>query len=216
MRTILFIAIISLCCISCKKDRLTADGNIITEVRKPGIFTEVHSSGATPLTITYGTEYKVEVKGSANLIPRYKSNINNGVLSLGFERVNVHDNDIEVFVTLPELKKVSVSGSGSLWIDGNFPSMDVFRLSISGSSKTTVRGAFVANEVNVDISGSGDANLENIQAKKGDVRISGSGDVRMNVQNFLKVRISGSGEVYYTGDATVDSEISGSGKVIKF
>ncbi len=216
MRTILFIAIISLFSISCTKDRLTADGNIITEVRKPGTFTGVHSSGANPVTVTYGTEYKVEIKGSANLIPRYKSNINNGVLNLGFEHVNVQNDDIEVFVTLPELTKASMSGSGRLWIDGNFPLLDLFRLSISGSSKTTVRGAFAANELNVDISGSGDANLENIQAKKAEVRISGSGDVRMTVQNSLKARISGSGKVYYTGNATVDSETSGSGKVIKF
>lgn len=216
MRTIFFIAIISLFSISCTKDRLTADGNIITEVRKPGTFTGVHSSGANPITVTYGTEYKVEIKGSSNLIPRYRSNISNGVLNLGFEHVNVDKDDIEVFVTLPELAKASMSGSGRLWIDGNFPAQAQFRLSISGSSKTTVRGAFSADEVNVDISGSGDANLENIQAKKGDVRISGSGDVRMTVLNSLKARISGSGEVFYTGNATVDSEISGSGKVVKF
>ncbi|HEY1008623.1 MAG: GIN domain-containing protein [Daejeonella sp.] len=213
--TLLFIAIISLFSISCTKDRLTADGNVITEIRKPGTFTGVHSSGANPVTITYGAEYKVEIKGSANLIPRYKSNIHNGVLNIGYEHVNVQDDDIEVFVTLPALKKASMSGSGRLWIDGNFPAQDIFRLSISGSSKTTVRGFFAADEVNVDISGSGDAHLENIQAKRGDVRISGSGDVRMTVQNSLKARISGSGKVYYTGNATVDSEVSGSGSVIK-
>lgn len=169
MRTILFIAIISLLSISCTKDRLTADGNIITEVRKPGTFTGVHGSGSNPVTITYGTEYKVEIKGSANLIPRYKTEIHNGVISLGYEHVNIHNDDIEVFVTLPALTNASMSGSGRLWIDGNFPAQDLFRLSISGSSKVTVRGSFSANEVNVDISGSGDASLENIHAKKGDV-----------------------------------------------
>ncbi len=216
MRSILFIAIIGLLSISCTKDRLSADGNIITDVRKPGTFTGVSSSGSNPITITYGTEYKVEVKGSANLIPRYKTEVRNGVIHLGYEHVNVQNDDIEVFVTLPGLTKAAMSGSGKLWIDGNFPAQDVFRLSVSGSSKTIVRGAFTANEVNVDISGSGDASMENIQAKKGDVRISGSGDVRLNIQNTLKARISGSGKVYYTGDATVDSEISGSGQVIKF
>lgn len=213
---LLIIAIIGLFSISCTKDRLAADGNVITEVRKPGTFTGVHSSGANPVTITYGTEYKVEIKGSANLIPRYKSNIHNGVLNLGFERVNVQDDDIEVFVTLPALAKVSMSGSARLWIDGNFPGQDIFRLSISGSSETLVRGAFTANELHVDISGSGDANLEKIQAIKADVRISGSGGVRTSVQSALKARISGSGKVYYTGNATVDSQVSGSGSVVRF
>lgn len=216
MRTIIFFAIISLLTVSCTKDRLRADGNIMTEVRRPGTFTGVHSSGANPITITYGTEYKVEIRGSANLIPRYKTEIHNGIISLGYEHVNVQDDDIEVFVTLPSLAKVSMSGSGNLWIDGNFPALDLFRLSISGSSKTIVRGSFSVNEVNVDISGSGDADLKNIAAKRGDVRISGSGDIRLSVENNLRARISGSGKVYYTGNATVDSEISGSGQIIKF
>ena len=216
MRKVLFIAAISFLSIACTKDRLKGDGNIITEVRKPGNFTGMFSSGSSPVTITYGLEFKVEIKGSANLIPKYKTEIRNGVINLGYEQVNVQDDDIEVFITMPEIKTVSMSGSGRLWIDGNFPGHEMFRLSISGSSGTTVRGTFPTNEINVDISGSGYAELENIQAKKGDVRISGSGDVRMTVENILKARISGSGKIYYTGNATVDSEISGSGKVIKF
>lgn len=216
MRTILFIAIISLLSISCTKDRLTADGNKITEVRQPGNFTGVHSSGANPITITYGAETKIELKGSANLIPRYKTEIRNGVVNLEYEHVNVQNDDIEVFVTLPALKKVSMSGSGKVSISGAFPNTDIFRLSISGSSKTTVNDTFSADEVNVDVSGSGNADLEKITAKKGDVTISGSGDVRTTVENSLKARISGSGKIYYTGNAQVDSQISGSGKVIKF
>jgi hypothetical protein len=216
MRTILFIAIISILSISCTKDRLDADGNITTEVRTPGNFTGVHSSGANPITVTYGTEFKVEIKGSANLIPRYKSDIHNGVLDLGYEHVNVHNDDIEVFVTLPVINSASMSGSGKLNIAGNFPAQDLFRLTISGSSKVTVKDTFVADEVNVNISGSGDADLEKIQGKRGEAKISGSGDVRVNIQNSLKARISGSGKIYYTGNAQVDSEISGSGKVIKF
>lgn len=216
MRTILFIAIISFLSISCTKDRLTADGNVVTDVRKPGEFNGIHSSGGNPVNVTFGTEFKVEIRGSANLIPRYKSEVRKGVLEIGYEHVNIHKDDIEVFVTLPVLKKVSMSGSSRLIISGNFPAQDLFQLSISGSSKTTVKDVFSAEQLAVDISGSGDGNLEKIQAKTGDIRISGSGDVRVNVQNSLKARVSGSGKVYYTGSPAIDSEISGSGKVIKY
>lgn len=216
MKTILFIAIISIFCLSCSKDRLTADGNIMTEIRQPGSFTGIHSSGSNPVKIIYGTEFKVEIKGSGNLIPRYKTEIFNGTLNLGYEFVNVHKDDIEVFITMPAISHASMSGSGKLDIAGSFPVQSLFRLTISGSSNTRVHDAFSADEVNVNISGSGDAELEKIQSNKGDVKISGSGDVRLNVQNTLKVRISGSGKVYYTGNAVVDSEISGSGTVVKF
>lgn len=216
MRTTLFIAIISLFFFSCTKDRLVADGNIITEVRNPGTFTGVHSSGANPIKITYGNEFKVEIRGSGNLIPRYKTNIHNGTLNLGYEFVSVRKDDIEVFVTMPAINNASMSGSGKLDINGNFPAQNLFRLTISGSSNTNVNDAFNADEVNVTISGSGDANLEKILSNRGDVKISGSGDVQLSVQNTLKARISGSGKIYYTGNAAVDSEISGSGTVVKF
>src|SRR5690606_36326166 len=135
---------------------------------------------------------------------------------LGYDQVQVRHVDIEVFITLPSIESATMSGSGSLEINGSFPDQDRFRLTVSGSSKTIVEGMFQADEVNVDISGSGDANLERIQCNKGDVKISGSGEVRMNVEETLKVRISGSGKVYYTGNAVVDSKVSGSGEVIKF
>lgn len=216
MRTILIVALISIISFSCTKDRLSADGNIMTEIRNPGTFTGVYSSGANPITITYGTEYKVEIKGSGNLIPRYKTQIFNGTLNLGYEFVRIGKDDIEVFVTMPVVNHASMSGSGKLNINGIFPVQNQFRLTISGSSDTKVNGVMLADDVNVNISGSGDADLQNIQAKTGDVRISGSGDARLSVQNMLKARISGSGKVFYTGNATVDSEVSGSGTVVKF
>jgi carbon monoxide dehydrogenase subunit G len=117
---------------------------------------------------------------------------------------------------MPAINNASMSGSGKLDINGNFPAQNLFRLTISGSSNTNVNDAFNADEVNVNISGSGDANLEKILSNRGDVKISGSGDVRLSVQNTLKARISGSGKIYYTGNAAVDSEISGSGTVVKF
>jgi carbon monoxide dehydrogenase subunit G len=216
MRTILIAALISILSISCTKERISADGNIMTEVRNPGTFIGVHSSGSNPITITYGTEYKVEIKGSGNLIPRYKTQIFNGTLNLGYEFVRIGKDDIEVFVTMPALNHASMSGSGKLNINGIFPAQAQFRLTISGSSDTKVNGEMLSDDVNVNISGSGDADLEKIQAKTGDVRISGSGDTRLSVQNLLKARISGSGKVFYTGNAAVDSEISGSGTVVKF
>lgn len=72
------------------------------------------------------------------MIPRYKTTVNNGTLNLGYEFVNVHKDDIEVFVTMPEIKSASMSGSGKLNINGDFPAQSLFRLTISGSSKTNI------------------------------------------------------------------------------
>ncbi|WP_423148328.1 head GIN domain-containing protein [Rubrolithibacter danxiaensis] len=216
MRIITLIAFVSMFCFSCSKEVLTGNGNRQTETRKPGSFTAVRNSGSNPVHIQHGEEYKVEIKGSSNLIPAFKSEVSNNTLHLGFERVNVRDNDIEVFITMPKVKEVSLSGSGKLDIAGAFPDQEIFRLRISGSADVTVEDRFNSEEVRADISGSGNANLEKINAQHAEVNISGSGDVRITSEETLKARISGSGKVFYTGNATVNSSISGSGKVIHF
>ncbi|RZK47637.1 MAG: DUF2807 domain-containing protein [Pedobacter sp.] len=215
MKALILFALSSLLLISCSKDRLTASGDKTTETREVRNFTGVKSSGANDVHITYGTEFKVTLRGSDNLIPYFKTEIIGNTLHLGYERVNVRRDDVEVLVTLPSIEYVSLSGSGSVDIYGVFPSVNFFDVSISGSGEVEVEDVFTANETAIKISGSGEADLEKLNTKHADVNISGSGDVKLKVQDTLKARISGSGKVYYKGNPTVDSQISGSGKVIK-
>lgn len=211
--TFSFLAILFLT--SCKKDRISADGNITTETRSLAAFTKVNTSGANKIRISYGADYKVEIRGSANLIPYYKTNIVNGNLYLSYENVNVNKDDLEIFVTLPLINTVSLSGSSKIDIMGDFPNVNFLKLFISGSGDITVKNKLTVNELSVNISGSGNVDGEKITCTDADVTISGSGDARFEAQRLLKAVISGSGKVYYFGNPTVDSRISGSGGVVK-
>jgi hypothetical protein len=201
---------------SCKKEKLTANGNIISETRNLTAFTGVQTSGSSPIHIVYGNEYKVVIKGSGNLIPSFESNIIGSKLHLNFKNVNVGHNDIEVTVTMPTLKSISLSGSAKIDVTGNFPLIDFMNISLSGSGEIAVKNILTATEVDIEISGSGLVNFEKLLASYADISISGSGDARISAIDKLIASISGSGKVYYTGNPTVDSHISGSGKVIKF
>lgn len=202
--------------IGCTKDRLTASGDKTTDTRFPGEFTGINTSGSNSIHISYGTEFKVELKGSNNLIPYFKTDVINNTLYLGYERASIQHDDIEAYVTLPLLKKVTISGTGKINLQGAFPNANELKVSISGSGSVTAQDVFESEEVLVNISGSGKADLEKISSQEAEVDISGSGDARLKVQDKLKARISGSGKVYYTGNPEVDADVSGSGKVIKF
>lgn len=214
MRLLLFTCI-SILFMGCSKDRLTASGDKTSETRFPGTFTGVTTSGSTPVQITYGTELKVEIKGSNNLIPFFKSNIINGTLYLGYENASVQHDDIEVHITLPIIKKIALSGSGKIELEGNFQPVNELKISISGSGSILVKDTFEADETSVNISGSGKADLLKIISNEAEVDISGSGNASLNIINKLKARISGSGKIYYNGSPEVDADVSGSGKVIK-
>lgn len=216
MKAIATLTLIGFLFIGCSKDRLTASGDKTTETRSPGEFTGINTSGSNTIYITYGTEFKVELRGSNNLIPYFKTSVTNKTLYLGYENASVQHDDVEAYVTLPDFRKASLSGSGRMTIQGTFPASDELKVSISGSGSITAQDAFDTEQVLVNISGSGKADLQQITSKKAEVDISGSGDARIKVQDKLKARISGSGKVYYNGSPEVDADVSGSGKVIKF
>jgi hypothetical protein len=200
---------------SCTKERLEGNGNVITELRTLSNFSGVVNSGSKHIHITYGPDYRVELRGSSNLLPAYKTEIINGDLNMYYDRVNVRHDDIEVYVTMPLIRKANLSGSGKISIQGNFPAQNYFEARISGSGDIQMFGGLDVDELDVNISGSGRADLLNIHSRRAEVFISGSGDAKVHATDHLKVRISGSGRTYYMGNPSIESDISGSGKVVR-
>ena len=201
---------------ACKKDRLTANGNIVSEIREVPQFTGINSSGATPVKVNYGTNFKVKVKGSSNLVPQFTTRVADGVLHLSFGNVNVHRDDIEVELTMPTINSILVSGSGEVDIRGDFPALPNLTVSLSGSAEVEAQNSMQIENVKVEISGSGEVDLEDVLVSNAEANISGSGEVKFRVQNKLKAKISGSGKVYYQGHPLIQQEISGSGKLVQF
>lgn len=90
----------------------------------------------------------------------------------------------------------------------------VAEVGISGSGKIEASGT--AQAIKATISGSGRVYASNFEVDKCTVRISGSGDVEINVKSELDANISGSGTVSYKGNPNhVNGHSSGSGKVRK-
>ncbi len=212
----LFIALTGLILSSCTKDRLRGNGDVITETRSTREFTSVRSSGSTRVHIQYGPEFRVELQGSSNLVPRFKTRVINGVMELGYDNIwNVHRDDIVVYLTMPEISGVSQSGSGRTTVAGAFPQVRSFRASLSGSGQLEIQNEIVCRYLSASLSGSGKVRLRNLVADEAEVKISGSGTAWVTALDLLKVRISGSGDVYYAGNPEIDEEISGSGDIRK-
>jgi hypothetical protein len=201
--------------LGCKKDTINANGRQVTQIRTPGNFTHIHTSGGSPVFITYGGEYKVELKGSENLIAKFKTTINGDELAVGYGHLELGKDDILVYITLPKLRKVSLSGSATIQLQGSFAYLPSFAADISGSGEIKLNGDMEAGETSINVSGSGDALLDPLRSENAQLNISGSGDIRTGITEKLKATISGSGSIYYSGNAILETFITGSGKVIK-
>lgn len=106
---------------------------------------------------------------------------------------------------------VILAGSGDINLSLDNAKTNV---SITGSGDIRLKGKttdFIGN-----VSGSGDLSCSDFKAQNVEVSISGSGDAKVYASNVLKARVSGSGDIQYSGNpAKQDTKTSGSGSISK-
>ena len=179
------------------------------------------------VTYVQGPIAKVEVSGPKAYVDRLR--LENGRLSLVDEARNDHNlhgdsltidsngirvqsnaDRMRIVVTAPDVSHFQVDGSGDLEIQGyNQPGMT---LAINGSGQIEAAGK--TKSLVLATAGSGDAELDDLQALNAEVAIAGSGNADVNATNQVKIAISGSGNVsLQTQPVSETSNISGSGSV---
>lgn len=203
--------------------------NVSRELNLPD-FTGVDLDISAEVIITQGDNFKVTVEGESNIIAELKTNVRNGVWEIDFDRCVRDMDDLTIFITMPRIRSLSISGSGVI-TSTNIMNVDDIDLSISGSGKIDVgldaddifsrisgSGRVVlegeSNSIEHTVSGSGDLFAFPLKTRDADIRVSGSGNSELNVSDNLNVRISGSGDVYYRGKPQVEVSVSGSGKLV--
>ncbi|MBF2717841.1 GIN domain-containing protein [Agrobacterium vitis] len=119
---------------------------------------------------------------------------------------------LDISVSGPAITDWKLLGSGDLSLSQiNQPQL---RLDIKGSGSVSATGA--ADTVDVDISGSGTAQLRRLTAQSARIVILGSGNADMTALKDADVSISGSGNVDLSGHPTLRrSEINGSGRIVQ-
>jgi len=96
-------------------------------------------------------------------------------------------------------------------IDGLMAEQAVIRVPGSG----LVRGGGTVDQLVVDVSGSGAAQLEGLEARDVTATLSGSGVIRVTATRRLDARVSGTGTVLYGGSPeTVTREVTGTGAIV--
>jgi Putative auto-transporter adhesin, head GIN domain len=188
-------------------------GQVVTETREVSGFTKVELSGSAELTIEKTGTESLSISAEDNLLPQLTSDVSGDTLILGTKPNTsiLPTKPITYSVTVKDLTGMAVSGSGSVRVSNLMTNS--LSSKISGSGTITASGA--VNDQDVDISGSGRYQAEQMTSKAVKAQISGSGNASVLASDTLDVTISGSGTLTYSGDPKVTQEISGSGKLIK-
>ena len=227
-----FVLVLSLFALTACLPCLNGSGEIIRETRDVSGFNEIDLSGSGEIFLTQGEEISFEIESDDNILKKIETIVRGKKLFIkhkdSWDCLKPSDS-INIYVTMPEIKGVKISGSGKLRSENKILAEDL-DIIISGSGKVDLD--IEAKVIDADVSGSGDFDLSG-QAEKLDFNLSGSGNLRafdlktqdvkikisgsgraeVYAQETLDIILSGSGKAYYKGRPVLSQNISGSGKI---
>jgi hypothetical protein len=188
------------------------------ETRNVSTFTKIAFRTPGKVYVKQGSPQKVELEGSADVLEKIKTKVEDGRLSIGQDDSWSNwgwrsDDKVTVYITVASIEGLSVSGSGDMVVETKVNANNL-KLNVSGSGSLKIDAQ--AGDVSADVSGSGDMELRG-KFKSFTSDISGSGEILMNatIESSADFGISGSGKIIAKGSAqTVKAKITGSGKVM--
>ncbi|HHC78438.1 MAG TPA: DUF2807 domain-containing protein [Flavobacteriia bacterium] len=212
--------------------RVRGNGTMITQTRNVGDYDKIAVGGSFNVKLVAGKEGKLTITIDENLLDYLITEVDDGKLKIKWKKgVNISTRK-NILVTVPfeDIEAVILSGSGDVYTTDKIKARD-FKAVLSGSGnlKLSVTAQQLASTISgsgdIDlegntgdlsciISGSGNINAYELQSNNADAKISGSGNIKVFVDDYLKARIAGSGNIRYKGNPKrQDTKVSGSGSV---
>lgn len=198
--------------VSCSSGQVNGNGKVVTKTRQVSSFNKVQISGAYNVRIVQGTVDSLKITTDSNIEPLVMTNVDGGTLIVRNKKgvtFNVKQ-PVTIQIVVKQIKQISASGMNQLMVtqlNGKKLLLDTtgaIRASLMGKI-----GKFVMN-----ISGSGNVNASKLVSNNVKVRLTGSGQVKVNAVDKLDSTITGSGSVLYAGNPNdIDQSIVGSGKL---
>lgn len=198
--------------ISCTKDCVVGDGNLVPKVVTLSSFSKIKNQSSIDIKLTEGNERSASITGDSNIVELVRLEIDDETLKVDFDASCIQtSSSIVCSITLPNINSIENRGTGNITGTTRFlnPIIDN-----TGTGQVELRGQSVAN-ITVENSGTGTVILYGLQAENASLENTGTGDCFVRVANSLDVRISGTGSVYYKGMPTITQDISGTGMLIE-
>ncbi len=196
---------------------VNGSGPLTSEIRDIRNFTGVTNTGSFEVYVSEADTFGVEVLAQENLLSIIETYVSNGSLVVETKNGACYRSGlpVEVHVSLPELDRLRLTGSGKLLADvAVSPEVE---LSNSGSGLVEIDTVY-AESYTVGNSGSGTISIDEAYVDEADLVQSGSGNIFGGIffgTADLGVRHSSSGDVQaiLLEGTLVDVILSGSGKV---
>ena len=173
----------------------------------------IELAGSNNVTIRVGAKQSVVVHADDNLLRHVTTQVHGRNLVIGNTTGSFTTRSpMSVAVSVPSLAALSLSGSGTIVAIRIKAQSLTVRLSGSG----VIHTVGTATRLDVRLTGSGDAQLEQLVARDAHAVVSGSGRILLTATRSLDASVPGNGAIMYGGDpAHVKTSVPGSGTVMR-
>ena len=199
------------CIVVINGNSVQGSGNIITQTREVSEFSQVRLKGSGKVFLAPGQTQSLEIKTDDNIMPLIETEVSGSKLTISHGNNRLRPTFFEVYITVQKLEGVGISGSGDIVGNGRFVTDSLYvEISGSGDMDLEVETDLLENK----ISGSGSLQLAG-KAEEYTISVSGSGKINaFDVDaRHVSVRVSGSGDCRISASESLDARISGSGNV---
>lgn len=214
---LLLVAVVGLSLNSCE-ETIEGEGEIVSVTLTVLPFDKVNLNSSFDIVLQQGSTQSVVAEGQQNIIDRIQTTVNDQEWDASLEDGNYSSFDLTVYITVPDLESVKVSGSGDVTI-ATFITTNL-AVNINGSGDITATDSlFLAEDLALTIEGSGDISVGYLEATDLTAKIAGSGSISAEgsvVEETLKVEGSGDITIFGVISLNATATIEGSGDIELF
>jgi len=189
---------------------IRGSGNRKTEKRTLASFKSVEADGAFEVRIVCQQSQSFEIEADDNILPLIKTDVNDGNLRIHSDTQYSTSKPIAIRISIPDLEKYTSAGAGDVHVSG----VKNDQLVLSNTGATNIEAAGQTKFVDIQSSGAGNIETENLHAERAKISVSGAAKVDVHATQQLDVTVSGIGSVTYSGNPpVVNKSVSGIGSV---
>ena len=180
--------------------------NCDSETRQVKPFNVINNESPIDIIYVQSDIQSVIVQGDEPYFEKLHTDVSNGRLTIKMDKGNYRNVRLRIKISSPDIRSITMAGSGDLICDSDISTDDTFSISIA------------AAQLNVSVAGSGDIDIESVETGASSFSIAGSGDARIERLTATEaiINIAGSGDINIKRaviDEDTDIKIAGSGDV---
>jgi hypothetical protein len=202
------------------------DDKIVTSQRVVRNFDKIVVSTSCDVHYVQGNAPSVRITGPERMLKRIITECNGNTLTIKLTKAGslmewYEGDDVDVYVTSPDLIDVTMNGSGDFSADGKVDS-DTLNISLFGSGDLNMSD-IICDEMTTTLKGSGDIDIQRLECGKSSVFLSGAGDIDIQQFNVAQSNVvlrgvgdisigfnhcgSAECELYGVGDITLKGDV---------